>query len=99
MMVVLSWPWMIFLMREFTLNVPGSNMVLFLRLIWLRNKLVYALAFGSYWIQILLVLMCSLMSLLLRSLHWKVIDNIGTSLKNNERILFAFIVLTQSLGW
>ena len=99
MMVVLSWPWMIFLMREFTLNVPGSNMVLFLRLIWLRNKLVYALAFGSYWIQILLVLMCSLMSLLLRSLNRKVIDNIGTSLKNNERILFAFIVLTQSLGW
>ena len=90
---------MIFLMREFTLNVPGSNMVLFLRLIWLRNKLVYALAFGSYWIQILLVLMCSLMSLLLRSLNRKVIDNIGTSLKNNERILFAFIVLTQSLGW
>ena len=86
-------------MREFTLNVPGSNMVLFLRLIWLRNKLVYALAFGSYWIQILLVLMCSLMSLLLRSLNRKVIDNIGTSLKNNERILFAFIVLTQSLGW
>jgi hypothetical protein len=74
-------------------------MVLFLRLIWLRDKLVYALAFGSYWIQILLVLMLSLMSLLLRSLHRKVIDNIGTSLKNNERILFAFIVLTQSLGW
>ena len=90
---------MIFLIREFTLNVPRSNMVLFLRLIWLRNKLVYALAFGSYWIQILLVLMCSLMSLLLRSLNRKVIDNIGTSLKNNERILFAFIVLTQSLGW
>ena len=90
---------MIFLIREFTLNVPRSNMVLFLRLIWLRDKLVYALAFGSYWIQILLVLMCSLMSLLLRSLNRKVIDNIGTSLKNNERILFAFIVLTQSLGW
>jgi hypothetical protein len=62
---------------QFRLSVPSSsNMVLFLCLIWILNELIDPLAFGSYWVQILLLLKLSLVSLLLRSLNRKVIYNV-----------------------